>query len=46
MKFKRFVVALLAVGLLSLTVAGTVLHPSPVGSTLVADDPKPSTGGG
>lgn len=46
MKFMRFARAVLALGVLVLSVYSVAPHGAQQLSTLVADDPKPGTGGG
>lgn len=46
MKFMRFARTVLALGLLVLSVYSVAPHAVQQPSTLVADDPKPGTGGG
>jgi hypothetical protein len=46
MKFRRFAVALLSFGLLALSVQVIGAHAPGAAPALVAEDPKPGTGGG
>ena len=46
MNFKRLVAALLSLGLLMLSVQVVGTHVAGVAPALVAEDPKPGTGGG